>query len=284
VRPLCFWCQDHGLLHTRRPVRTLHDLKGLKLRFPTRLAGETLRALGARSVGAPVAQIRWAVVQRAVDGCVMPWGAMPPLKLQELLKFHTEIAGPPTLTTATSILAMNKRSYERLPAELKKAIDDNSGEAAAGMAGAMWDGEAESVAGNARERGDTLTTLAPEEAARWRKATDPVIESWLKHMKERRIDGGKLLASARTLIAKYEEEPQPQREGRPAPKPEAKPEAEPEAKPLANPQPTARPEGQSAPAAVEPPKTSTPRPPPPPTPSPPPPRRRIPPPVLNIPL
>ena len=54
VHPICFWAHDQGLIHANKPVRTLEDLKGLKLRFPTRLAGEALRALGANAIGMPV--------------------------------------------------------------------------------------------------------------------------------------------------------------------------------------------------------------------------------------
>jgi TRAP-type C4-dicarboxylate transport system substrate-binding protein len=73
VHPICFWCQDHGLIHANRQVRALEDLKGLKLRFPTVHAGEALRALGARGIGVPMPQLPMALAQRVVDGCLIPW-------------------------------------------------------------------------------------------------------------------------------------------------------------------------------------------------------------------
>jgi hypothetical protein len=105
---------------------------------------------------------------------------------------------------------MNKPAYERLPRDLKTVIDGNSGQVAAGMAGAMWDLEAAAVAALAREHGDLIVVLSAEEAAPWRKATEPVIAAWLKEAKGRKIDGGKLIASARALVAKYASEPEPQ--------------------------------------------------------------------------
>ena len=78
------------------------------------------------------------------------------------------------------------------------------------MAGAMWDVQAAAVVDMVGGRGDPITTLLPEAVARWRKATEPVIEAWLKEMKERKVDGGKLLANARALLAKYVNEPEPQ--------------------------------------------------------------------------
>ena len=46
VKLLSYWAHDAGLIHASRQVTTMEDLKGLKLRNPTRLAGEGLKALG----------------------------------------------------------------------------------------------------------------------------------------------------------------------------------------------------------------------------------------------
>jgi hypothetical protein len=110
---------------------------------------------------------------------------------------------------------MNKSVYDRLPRELKTVIDNNSGQVAAGMAGAMWDLEAKAVADMVRERADPITTLPEEEVARGRKATEPVIAAWLKQMKERKVDGAKLIASARASLTKYADQPEPQAPQRP---------------------------------------------------------------------
>ena len=105
---------------------------------------------------------------------------------------------------------MNKSAYDRLPRDLKTIIDNNSGQAAAAMAGVMWDIEAKAVADMVRGRGDPVTMLSAEEVAPWSKATEPVIAGWLKEMKTHKVDGRKLLANVTTLVAKYVNEPEPQ--------------------------------------------------------------------------
>jgi hypothetical protein len=134
---------------------------------------------------------------------------VPTFKLNDLLKTHTEFAVL-SLSTTTFVLAMNKAAYDKLPRELKTVIDNNSGQPAATIAGAMWDVQAAAVIDMVSGRGDPITTLLPEAVARWRKATEPVVEAWLKDMKEHKVDGGKLLANARALQAKYVNEPEPQ--------------------------------------------------------------------------
>lgn len=231
VHPLCFSCADRGVIHGYNPVRTIDDVKDLKLHVQTRLAGEALRALGAEPVPMPSEELPMAISQRVVDGCVDPWHLVPPFRLGDLLKNHTEFSDW-SLSSTSYVLAMNQDAYDRLPRDLKTVIDNNSGQLAAGMAGTMWDLQASAVAQNAAQTGDVIVTLLPEAVAHWRKTTDPVIAAWLKDMKEQKVDGGKLIASAHALLAKYENLPEPQpSQFSPAPEQST---AQPQAAPQAN--------------------------------------------------
>jgi TRAP-type transport system periplasmic protein len=205
---ICFSCSDSAAIHATRPVRTTEDMKDFKLHVQTRLAAEAMRVLGARPVMMPSAQLPVAITEHVVDGCLDPWHLVPPLRLNDLLHFHTEFSDR-SPSARTYVLAMNKTSYDRLPRELKSVIDSNSGQVAAAMAGAMWDQQAAAVANMVVERGDLIVTLLPEAVTRWRKATEPVIDAWRKEIKEQKIDGAKLIAAANALLAKYANEPVP---------------------------------------------------------------------------
>jgi TRAP-type C4-dicarboxylate transport system substrate-binding protein len=248
VRPLCFSCRDRAVVHATRTLQGFEELRGLKLHVPNRLADEAVRALGGQAVAMPISQVLLALSGRVINGCLDPWDAAPGLKLYDVLKAHTDFADA-ALSTTAFVLAMNRGAYDRLPRPLKSVIDANSGQPAAGMAGAMWDVEAAGAVALARERGDAVTVLPPKEVLRWRRATEPVIAAWVKQMKERRIDGDKLLADIRELLEKYAGEPEPQ----PQPPPRPSPQPAPEQKVVAQPQP--RPE-----AKVEPPKAAAPAP------------------------
>ena len=205
---ICFSCSDSAAIHATRPVRTTEDMKDFKLHVQTRLAAEAMRVLGARPVMMPSAQLPVAITEHVVDGCLDPWHLVPPLRLNDLLRFHTEFSDR-SPSARTYVLAMNRASYDRLPRELKSVIDSNSGQVAAAMAGAMWDQQAAAVANMVVERGDLIVTLLPEAVVRWRKATEPVIDAWRKEIKEQKIDGTKLIAAANALLAKYANEPVP---------------------------------------------------------------------------
>ncbi len=114
VHPICFSCSDRGVLHANRPVRTVEDMKDLRLHVQTRFAGDAVRALGAVAVPMPSAQLPLAITQHVIDGCIDPWDMMPALKLNDLLKTHTEFADVSPSST-TFALVMNKAAYDRLP-------------------------------------------------------------------------------------------------------------------------------------------------------------------------
>jgi TRAP-type C4-dicarboxylate transport system substrate-binding protein len=235
VRPICFSCADRGDVHANRPIRTLEEFKGLRLHVETRFAGEAVHALGARAVPMPNAQLPLAIAKHVIDGCIDPWHVTPALKLYDLLKAHTDFADA-SLSSRTFVLAMNKSAYERLPRDLKAVIDNNSGQMAAGMAGAMWDLEAAAVADMVVQRGDSIVTLLPEAVEHWRKATEPVVDAWQKQMKEHKVDGGKLLANAQALLEQYANEPEPQPPQRPQPEQPPRPEQQIAAQPAPPPQ------------------------------------------------
>jgi TRAP-type transport system periplasmic protein len=251
VHPICFSCSDRGVLHANRPVRTIEEMRDLRLHVQTRFTVQAVHWLGAVAVPMPSAQLPLAIAQHVIDGGIDPWDMVPTFKLNDLLKTHTEFSDS-SLSTTTFVLAMNKAAYDKLPRDLKTVIDNNSGQPAASSAGAMWDVQAAAVVDMVGSRGDPITTLLPEAVARWRKATEPVIEAWLKDMKEHKVDGGKLLANARALQAKYAGEPEPQ------PAQPAQPAQEPQQPAEAKAEPTTPPKAEATSST---PATSTPTPP-----------------------
>lgn len=205
IHPICFWAHDGGLIHSSRPVTKLEDMKNLKLRFPTRLAGEGLRALGASAIGMPVPQVPEAISQRVIDGAVVPWEIVPSIKLHEMVKHHTAFPGTPTFYTSTFVLAMNRARYQGLTPDLRAVIDKHSGQVATAIVAAMFDNTAPRVEELATKRGNTVHTLSNEEVQRWKAACAPVTEAWLKSVKDKGLNGENLLADATALIARHEQ-------------------------------------------------------------------------------
>ncbi len=201
VHPICFWAQDAGVFHTTKPMKTLADLKGRKLRFPTRFSGEGLKAIGANAIGMPAPQVSEALAQGVLDGALFPWEVVPGLKLHELAKFHTEMPGSPTFYASTFVLAMNKAKYESLSADLKKVIDDNSGVSVAALGGRVFDTMGDNGRKIAAARGNSFYEMPASEIARWKKLLEPMYADWIKEVSAKGYDGQKLFDAAQALIA-----------------------------------------------------------------------------------
>ena len=192
-----------GVFHmAAKPIRTLADLKGLKVRAPTRMTNRYLAALGATPVGMPVPQVGDALSKGVIDGAVVPYEVVPAVKIQELVKFHSETdSSEPAFYTSTFILAMNKARYDGLPADLKRVIDANSGQAVSGMAGRAFlqaDGEGKKLTAK-----NTTNVIPKEELAQWKKLGQPLEAAWVGEMNAKGLPGQKMLDDARALIAKH---------------------------------------------------------------------------------
>ncbi len=194
-----------GVIHTTdKPVKTVADLRGLKMRAPTRQVTKLMGILGATPVGMPLPSIPDALSKGTITGCVIPWEVVPSVKVQELTKYHAEFdpAGG-ALYTTTFVMAMNKAKYNSLPADLKKVIDNNSG-----MATSAWMGKTQQgndVIGRkvTQDHGNTIFTVSPAEAQEFRRKSRTIEVEWVADMNKRGFDGRQLLETARNLIAKH---------------------------------------------------------------------------------
>lgn len=204
VHPLLFHVHARGVIHTKgKAIKAVDDLKGLKLRAPSRPVGDALAAYGAAPVFLPVPQTPEALSKGVIDGAVVPWEVTVPLRLYELTDHHTEIAGARGLYTAVFLYAMNKKRYDSLPADLRKVIDDNSGSAISERIGKAWEDAETPGRERARARGNTIATLSAAETETLRRLAEPVRAAWVEEMRKAGKDGAALLAAAEALVAKH---------------------------------------------------------------------------------
>ena len=203
VHVLAFHTHGPGLFHTKQPVTGLESLRGMKIRGGTRIVNSMLTKLGATPVGMPVPAVTEALSKGVLDGTTIPWEVAPALKVQELVKNHTTFAGDRALYVTTFVVAMNKAAYSKLPADLKKVIDDNSGaEMGAMFARSMDEGD---VRGRdlAVKAGNNIVALDAAETQRWRTAAASVETDWVNDVKGKGIDGASLAADARAAIDRH---------------------------------------------------------------------------------
>ena len=201
IKMIGVWVHGPGLIHSKDPIVHVADLNGVKLRAPTRVTNKMFTDMGATTVGMPVPAVTEALSKGVIDATVIPWEVTTSLKVSELVTNHTTFPGK-ALYTTTFIFGMNKDKYEALPDDLKKVIDDNSGEEFSAFAGKTMQAADDPAYEFAKERGNNIIELDDATMKEWMDAAAPIEGWWVEEMKSQDIDGEALLQEARDLIAK----------------------------------------------------------------------------------
>jgi len=194
-----------GMFHSAtKQIKSVADLKGMKVRGPTRQVTKLLGSVGATPVGMPLPGIPDALSKGTIDACVIPWEVVPSVKVHELTKFHSEFASTgPALYTTTFVMAMNKAKYDSLAPDLKKVIDANSGQATSAWLGKTQQGNDPVGRKSATDRNNTLYTFSAAETQEFVKRSAHVDDEWVADMDKRGFKGAQLLEAAKALIVKH---------------------------------------------------------------------------------
>jgi TRAP-type C4-dicarboxylate transport system substrate-binding protein len=208
VKPLWLHTNDGSSFHltSAKGVKTMEDLKGLKIRAATRLNSRMLAALGAAPVQMPLPAVPEAMAKGVIDGAMVPWEGVPAAKLQEIAHSHLDVAaGQPKFANSIFAFVMNQAKYDSLPADLKKVIDNNSGLETSAWAGEKgFDSVVPAFHKLATDRGNQVFALGPAETARWTKATSDVDDQWVKEVTAKGANGAALLKAARALCDQFD--------------------------------------------------------------------------------
>src|SRR5260221_5316204 len=204
VKLLAAHVHDGSLLHfANKRVTNLDEVKGLKVRAPTRIGTKFLTAIGAVPVQMPVPQVTEAIAKGVIDGAMIPWEVAPAIKLQEVTRYHLDTPpGVDKMSNSIFVIAMNPAKYDSLPPDLKKVIDDNSGLGWSKQIGKVFDGTTDPAKKLAVAAGGGFGHATPAEFERWKKATDGVDKDWFTEVAAKGGNGPALLEDARALIKK----------------------------------------------------------------------------------
>jgi TRAP-type C4-dicarboxylate transport system substrate-binding protein len=167
-----------GIATSKKAVRKLEDLKGLTIRAPG-MAGEVMKALGGTPAPTPMPEVYDAIAKGVIDGEASNYETLFAFKFAEVVKYETSIW--PINHPYPFYLAMNKKSYAKLPADIRPIFDKLVGEYKERYI-LMWNaidfvGEKAGMA-----KGVEFIDLSPAEIKRWQAAVEPVFGNYVKTM------------------------------------------------------------------------------------------------------
>jgi len=192
VKLLGVFTHGPGQMFTKKPVKGIADIQGLKIRTGGGIAEAVGKALGTSAFVKPAPESYELLSSGVADGTFFPLESIASFKLETVIGQGTMFPGG--MYSSAFGFFMNQGKWDKLSKEDQAAIDKLSYEHLARFAGKSWD-EADKVGLEAMKKaGVPVVNADPAFVAEVRKRSEPIIDDWVKKANAKGLDGAKILA------------------------------------------------------------------------------------------
>jgi TRAP-type C4-dicarboxylate transport system substrate-binding protein len=202
VKVMYFHTHPPGVLHTKKPVNKLEDLKGMKIRS-TGVSAKVVKALGGAPVAMPISEVYDALSKGIIDGNLQTWEAMHGHKLGELVHNTTECTKA-AITTGFFIV-MNKNKWNSLSPNQQKVIEEVNQEFVEKQ-GKLWDEQEKFCKDwtiNTLKKGHKVIVLPEAEQNRWAERVKPTLDEYVVDAKKAGVPGQEAMKFSMEYLAKH---------------------------------------------------------------------------------
>lgn len=185
-------------LITKKPVRSLEDLKGMKIRSFGGLCSDTLAILGAVPVMLQSAESYTSLQNGVVDGVLYPDSSMVSYRLFEIAKYHTDIG----LTHMGIPYAMSPTFWKKLSPDMKKYLYAKLRQASQ-LASMSYEIDDEVARKVLKENGVEFIELPNEERAKFDTAVQPLWDKFIQENEAKGLPAKQLVEDLKALDEHY---------------------------------------------------------------------------------
>jgi len=178
-----------GIVHTKKPVKKMEDLKGMKIRC-SGTSAKVVSALGGTPVAMPQNETYDALQKGVVDGLVSPIETLKGWKFAEVIKSTTQNFG--SAYSLGFFVAMNKKKWDSLPKDVQDTIEKVNEEWIV-KTGKAWDQFDKEGTEFTLSKGNQIIPLSKEEDERWAKTVRPVLDEYVAAAKAKGVPGDEAL-------------------------------------------------------------------------------------------
>ena len=200
VKMMYMHAHGPGMLHTKKPVEKLEDVKGMKIRAfgaVTKIAS----ALGGVPVSMAMGETYEALSRGIVEGSIAPYEALQGFKWGEVVKFTVE--APAMYYSSAFFIAMNKAKWNALPPDIQKIIEQINGEWIE-KHGQGWNEIDKAGRDFTIKLGNKIISVSVDENRKWERALKPLYDDYVKSMKDKGLPGQEVLRFFLEQIYKYQ--------------------------------------------------------------------------------
>ena len=188
-----------GVYDSRKPIRSVNDLKGRRYRAPTPTDVAMLKSLGALPIGLPAPLMAESLQKSTIDGVVTDPMGIFAFKLGGLVKYYSNMF----VSVISFGLAMNEKSYRKLPADLRALIDSlGTKDSGVQMATMTW-ADFPVFNNYMKKIKIEAVPISAEADARMREAAAKVIEAKIAGMEKKGLPAREVFGKMKALSAKY---------------------------------------------------------------------------------
>ena len=199
---LSLFTHGPGLIHnSKKPVKTLDDLSGMKMRVGGGVVNDVASSLNAVPLLKPASKSYELLSHGVADGTLLPMESVMGFKIQNLVKNTTVVPGG--LYNISFFLVMNKDRFRDLSKADQQAIMSVSGESFAQMAGQAWDNADKAALTALKANGNDISTASDAFIASVKERTASLEGKWIKQASKKGVDGKAALAELRQITANY---------------------------------------------------------------------------------
>jgi TRAP-type C4-dicarboxylate transport system substrate-binding protein len=195
VKVLYLAATGPGWLHTKKPVRTVADMKGLKIRCT---GGGVLgvKAVGGEPIAMPMGDVYPAAQKGVVNALVSPLETLEGWKHYEVFEYSTFV---PEFYSEFFHITMNKAKWNSLPKDLQAAFDAVTMDAVK-EAGQIWQYQQQHGMDFAKAKGHEFFYLPKEEVAKLKKLCEPVEGQYIDMLNGKGLPGKEICESAAEIM------------------------------------------------------------------------------------
>jgi TRAP-type C4-dicarboxylate transport system substrate-binding protein len=187
----------------KKPVNSVADIAGMKIRSGGGISEASAKALGASPLVKPAPESYEILASGVADGTFFPTESIRSFNLDKVVKHATIFPGG--FYSSAFGFFMNEEKWNKLSKQDQDAINSVSGEALARLAGKAWDAADKGGMEALKAAGVNIQQASPAFIADVRTRTEPLANSWVQAANAKGLDGAKVLAEFREELKRVAE-------------------------------------------------------------------------------
>lgn len=195
---LIMYASPTSVIGTNKPVNTIEDMKGLRLRCVSGPLSEVCQEWGAVPTGMPPADIYTSVEKSVLDGFFFEWGGVKGYNLNEITESYLDVQA----FVNPLFILVNNDVWNGLPADIQEQIASVSYRTGSMKFAEVSEEFTNQAVAEAKAAGIPIVKPEGEALEGFRVGADKVAANWITRLTTDTVDAQAIYDTAREILSK----------------------------------------------------------------------------------